>query len=80
MWLKNFRNKKMQTVLIGLIMLMCALLLSTSLGIFLSLDEPIEKLTKECDSAFAVIYPYDKKNEESVEEIASRLETLEDVA
>lgn len=79
MWLKNFRNKKMQTLLIGLILLLCALLLSTSLSILLSLDEPLGQLAEECNSAFAVIYPYAEEDEESVGEIAKRLEALKEV-
>lgn len=79
MWLKNFRNKKLQTLLIGLILLLCALLVSTSLSILLSLDEPLEQLVKECDSAFAVIYPYDEENEEEVYAVAKRLEALDEV-
>lgn len=79
MWLKNFRNKKLQTILIGLIILMCALLLSTSLSILLSLNEPLEQLMEECDSAFAVVYPYDEENEEEVTKIAERLESLEEI-
>lgn len=80
MWSKNFRNKKLQTLLIGLIILMCALLLCTSLSMLLSLNEPLEDLMEECDSAFAVIYPYEYDNEEEVQAIAKRLEKFEEVS
>ena len=76
MWLKNFRNKKLQTLLIGLIILMCALLLCTSLSMLLSLNEPLEDLMEECDSAFAVIYPYEYDDEEEVQAIAKRARIL----
>lgn len=79
MWLKNFRNKKLQTFLIGLIILMCALLLSTSLSILVSLNEPLEQLMEECNSAFAVVYPYAEENENEVRAVAERLEALEEV-
>lgn len=79
MWLKNFRNKKLQTLLIGLIMLLCALLLSTSLNILVSLNEPLEQLAEECKSAFAVVYPYAEENEGEVTAIAERLAALEEV-
>ena len=79
MWLKNFRNKKLQTLLVGLILLSCALLISTSLSILLSLNEPLEQLAEECDSAFAVVYPYAEEYEEEVCAIAKRLESLDEV-
>lgn len=79
MWLKNFRNKKLQTLLIGLILLLCALLISTSLSILLSLNEPLEQLAEECDSAFAVVYPYAEEYEQEVRAVAKRLESLDEV-
>lgn len=79
MWLKNFRNRKLQTLLIGIIILLCALLLSTSMSILLSLREPMEQLVEECQSADAVIYPNEKENPEQVKAVAKRLEALDEV-
>lgn len=79
MWLKNFRNRKFQTLLIGIIVLLCALLLSTSMSILLSLKEPMEQLVEECQSADAVIYPNEKNDPEKVKAVAKRLEVLDEV-
>ena len=79
MWLKNFRNRKLQTLLIGIIVLLCALLLSTSMSILLSLKEPMEQLVEECQSADAVIYPNEKNDPEKVKAVAKRLEALDEV-
>lgn len=79
MWLKNFRNKKLQTLLIGLMISLCSLLLGTSFNILVSLNEPLEQLVEECHSAFAVVYPYAKENEQAVTTFAERLEALEEV-
>lgn len=76
MWLKNFRNKKLQTFLVGMIILMCAMLISTSLSVFLSLNEPLDQLSEECDSAYSVVYPYQEENPTAVKELAERLEEL----
>ena len=66
MWLKIFRNKKLQTFLVGMIILMCAMLISTSLSVFLSLNEPLDQLSEECDSAYSVVYPYQEENPAAV--------------
>lgn len=80
MWLKNFRNRKLQTLLVGIIILLCALLLSTSMSILLSLREPMEQLVEECQSADALIYPNERENPQKVKEVAKRLEALDEVS
>ena len=80
MWLKNFRNRKFQTLLVGIIILLCALLLSTSMSILLSLREPMEQLVEECQSADAIVYPNERKNPEQVKAVAKRLEALDEVS
>lgn len=80
MWLKNFRNRKLQTLLVGIIILLCALLLSTSMSILLSLREPMEQLVEECQSADALIYPNERENPQKVKEVAERLEALDEVS
>lgn len=79
MWLKNFRNRKFQTFIIGIIILLCALLLSTSMSILTSLNEPLMQLVEECQSADAVVYPYEESDETVVEMIATRLEEMDEV-
>ena len=78
MWLKNFRQRKLQTFLTVIIILLCALFLSTSLSILLSLNEPMERLVEECESAFAVVYPYSDIDSE-VEDVAERLRGLDEI-
>ena len=80
MWLKNFRDKKLQTLLIGLIIAMCALLLSTSLSILISLNEPLEQLMEETNSAYSLVYPYAGGNDEEVLSVAKRLEALDEIS
>lgn len=79
MWYKNFRNRKLQTFLVGIIILLCALLISTSTSIFLSLREPMEQLITECQSADALVYPNEREYPEKVMEVAKRLEALDEV-
>ncbi len=78
MWFKNFRHRKLQTLLTIFIILLCALLLSTSLCILLSMNVPMEQLSKESQSADAILYPYSEKNEE-VKGVALRLQALEEI-
>lgn len=78
MWLKNFRQRKIQTFLTAIIILLCALLLCTSLNILCSLSEPMEELSRECQSATAIIYPYATSIEET-EAVADRLRDLPEI-
>ena len=66
MWVKNFRHKKLQSVMIFLIITLCSLLLSASVSILISLDEPFQELAKECESSDAVVYPYSEKDEDAI--------------
>ncbi|OPJ57702.1 ABC transporter permease [Clostridium oryzae] len=58
MWIKNFRHKKLQTLMIFMIIMLCSMLLIASVSILVSLNKPFKKLAKECHSATAVVYPY----------------------
>ena len=78
MWLKNFRQRKFQTCLTAMIILLCTLLLSTSLNILLSLNEPMAELSKECQSATAIMYPHSTSMEET-EVVAQRLRDLPEI-
>lgn len=79
MWLKNFRNRKLQTFICGIIILLCALLLSTSMSILSSLNEPMEQLIEECESGDAVVYPNEREYKDKVLELAKRLEDMDEV-
>lgn len=56
--IKNFRHKKLQTILIFLIIMLCSMLLTSSVSILISLDKPFEEFAKECESPSAVLFPY----------------------
>ena len=64
MWIKNFRTKKLQTLMIFMIIMLCSMLLNGSVSILISLDKPFKEFAKECQSATAVLYPYSVKDEE----------------
>lgn len=66
MILKNFRHKKLQTLLIFLILMLCSLLMNASVSILISLDKPFEDFAKECESPAAVLYPYSSNEAESM--------------
>lgn len=64
MWAKNFRHKKMQTAMIFIIIMLCSMLLTASISILKSLDQPFKDFARECDSAAATVYPYSTKDED----------------
>lgn len=66
MWIKNFRHKKLQTLMIFIIIMLCSLLLSGSVSILISLEKPFKEFAKECQSATAIVYPYSKSDEEVI--------------
>lgn len=66
MWIKNFRHKKLQTLMMFMIIMLCSLLLSASVSILISLEKPFQDFAKECQSATAVLYPYSQKDEEVI--------------
>lgn len=78
MWKKNFRIRKLQTVMIFSVILLCSLLLCSSMNILLSLDKPLTKLVDECNSASAIAYPY-PKGEEDIKNLAKKMESLKEV-
>jgi putative ABC transport system permease protein len=66
MWIKNFRHKKLQSLLIFTIIMLCSMLLSASISILISLDKPYKQFAKECNSATAVMFPYPAKEDEVI--------------
>jgi putative ABC transport system permease protein len=63
MWIKNFRHKKLQTVMIFLIIAICTILLSGSISILTSLEEPYHEFSKSCNAATAKVFPYVDREE-----------------
>jgi len=57
MWIKNLRQRKLQTILIFLIIMLCSLLLTGAMNILTSLDKPFQEFIKECEAASAKVYP-----------------------
>lgn len=55
MSIQNFRHRLPQCIVIGIIVFLATLLLNGSASILLSLDEPIEKLKKECQAAEGIL-------------------------
>lgn len=66
MWIKNFRHKKVQTLMIFMIILLCSMLLSASVSILISLDKPFQEFAKECESPEAILYPFSEKDQEAI--------------
>lgn len=66
MWIKNFRHKKLQTLMMFLIIALCSMLLCASVSILISLDKPFKDFAKECNSASAIIYPYSQNDNEVI--------------
>ena len=78
MILRNFRHKKLQTILIFLIIMLCSMLLTSSVSILISLDKPFEDLAKECESPQAVLYPHFLE-EDGVLLLGKEFEKLEEI-
>jgi len=58
MWMKNFRTRKSQTVMIFLVIMLCSTLLTGAVSILIALEKPFGAFSKECDAASAVLYTY----------------------
>lgn len=58
MCFKMFRHRKLQSLMMGLIIMLCTTLVCGSVCIMCSLGAPYENLRKECDSYDVRIYPY----------------------
>ena len=56
MWTKKLRVRKIQSIVIVTIALISTLLISSALGILITLDKPINKLSMECNSPILKIY------------------------
>ena len=63
MWIKIFRQRKLQSILIFLIIAVCTTLLMGAVNILASLEKPYREFADECDAALAQVFPYDQTAE-----------------
>lgn len=63
MWMKKIRRRKLQSVFIVLIVMVCAMLMTSSLVIMTSWQEPYDELSKDCGSPKVKLYLYEKTKE-----------------
>ena len=76
MWMKKLRQRKLQSVLIFVIVFVCSILMTSSMVIMTSLHEPYQELIKECNSPEVKIYPM-AMSEEELEQVKVRFEALD---
>ncbi len=78
MWWKNIRIRKLQTVVMFLIVLFCSTLLVASFGIITSLSKPFDEFAKECQMPELHFYPY-VEDENHLMTVIQRFESLDEV-
>lgn len=78
MIIKNFRNRKGQTLIIVLIVLLSTMLINGALSIIISIKSPIEKLVEECNLPEAAVHTYDLSNE-ALDEMITDFKSISDV-
>ena len=62
-WIKKFRKRKLQSVMIFLLVSICALMMTGSLIILSSLDKPYNDLAEETDAPQLKVYPYENSTD-----------------
>ena len=78
MWKNNFRVRKLQTVMIFAVILLCSMLMNSSISILTSLDKPFNQFAKQCKAATIVLTPYLTEKSE-VEDMGQKMAKLEHV-
>lgn len=78
MWLKILRQRRLQTLMIFLIIAVCTTLLAGALNILTSLEKPCYDLAKTCHTATAKVYPY-INNDKSVYTLGRQFSKLSNV-
>lgn len=78
MWYRNFRHKKLQAVMVFMIILLCSMQLTASASILMLLDKPFQELAKECESPSAVLFPY-LTDSKDILELGERFKELDEV-
>ncbi|MBU3093451.1 ABC transporter permease [Clostridium sp. CF011] len=79
MWVKKLRQRKMQSIMIFFIILICTMLMSSSIMMISSLQKPFEDLQKECQSPKVKVFPLEK-GEKEIGELSKRIEGLDSVS
>lgn len=81
MWLKILRQRKLQTIMIFLIVMLCTTLLTGAVSILTSLDKPFKSFSDECNTAAARIYTFDRMDDtaKSMGEQFKKLDSVKDV-
>ncbi|HKL98656.1 MAG TPA: FtsX-like permease family protein [Mobilitalea sp.] len=79
MWIKKLRKRKLQSILIVLIVMVCAMLMTSSLVIMSSWEGPYDELSEECDSPALKLHLYNKLSKETADNVANKFERLEEV-
>lgn len=75
---KNFRNKKAQTIIILLIVLLSTMLINGALSIIVTIKEPINDLVKECRLPETMVYTQELPDE-ILDELVEDFESIDDV-
>lgn len=60
--MKILRKRKLQTFMMFMIILLCSMLLTGSVGILTSLEKPFKDFAKECKSPAGKVYSYDQSD------------------
>lgn len=78
MWTKLFRQRKMQSLMVFFVILLCTTLLNGSMTMLTSIDEPYERLKGDCKPADITVFSFAPERS-SCEVLQNRFEELEEV-
>ncbi len=76
MWFKKIRKKKVQSIFIVVILMVCSMLMTSSFVIMTAGNAPYEALTEECRSPVLKIYPFRSDESEIAGQIKEKMEKL----
>jgi putative ABC transport system permease protein len=76
--MKILRHRKLQTLMMFLVVMLCATLLTGSSGILISIEKPFEDFKKECKGPLAIFYGYDR-SEKATLKIGKEFQKLDAV-
>ncbi len=79
MWIKKLRKRKIQSVLIALIILVCSMLMTSALVIMSSWREPYQELIKECNSPSLKLYLY-QEDDATIQKIIDKFKGIEEIS
>lgn len=77
MWFKKIRKKKIQSIFIVLILMVCSMLMTSSFVIMTAGDTPYKELSEECRSPIVKIYPFQSNDPAIAEQIKENMEKLD---